>query len=92
MAPREAGGLRKRGRRTIMETNANGGEIPPKKPTFNLNPEILRDISLEGLDEIEVVVVKEKPLQSRVIEGVVIHVAGAGVVALIGIVLTVLLR
>jgi hypothetical protein len=58
--------------------------------SFRLNPEILQD--MEGLDQMEVFLVRRTSLRSRFMEGIVIHLVGASLVAGVAFTVGVLLR
>ena len=64
-----------------MGTETSGG---PEGRELKLNPEVLSNVDLPGLDEIKVLVVEVQPLWCRCLEGLLMHVAGSGVTTVIG--------
>jgi hypothetical protein len=64
------------------DDDAKDGDVPGKHgPRINL--EVLRGISLPGLEEIEVVLVRPTSTLARWTEGVTINVVSSGLVAVI---------
>jgi hypothetical protein len=57
---------------------------------LRLNPDVVENVDLPGLDEIGVVVVQIQPLWSRCLEQLALHVFGSGVTAAIVFVVGVL--
>jgi hypothetical protein len=74
----------------MTTTSNNDGEDgnDHRRPSFRLNPEALVGVpKLPGLEQIEVVYVQHAPTWARWTEGLMIHVIGSGMVAIIAFVL-----
>jgi hypothetical protein len=60
--------------------------------SFQLNPEVLQIAHLQGLDELEVVVIRPASIGERWTEGLMIHLMGAGIYTVIGFTLGLMFR
>ena len=72
---------------TASNDNGEGGN-QPREPTFRLNPEALRGVpQLPDLDKVHLIHVRHAPTWARWTEGLMIHLVGSGLVAVLAFVL-----
>ena len=77
---------RGRGNASAQVKRDRGRQRPRKQTALRLNPEVLRGVDpelLRGLDDVRVVVIQPASFLARWTEGVVIHVVGTGIVAVV---------